>query len=173
MLFETGIALLASPKIDIKKGVQIENQTLWGSIGWATGATFGAALANRDKRTILITGEGSHQLTCTEVSTMFYNGLTPIIFVINNQGYTIERILSNDPMDSFNDIASWDYTKLPYVFSNDAYVKAVRTNAELDVVLDEINENQKERLCYIELHFEMMDLPDLAQKMADKLNKAK
>lgn len=36
-------------------------QILWGSIGWATGATLGAAIAAREqgRRTILFTGDGS------------------------------------------------------------------------------------------------------------------
>jgi pyruvate decarboxylase len=45
------------------------SQVLWGSIGYATGATLGAALAAREledtpeRRVILFTGEGSLQLT--------------------------------------------------------------------------------------------------------------
>lgn len=33
-------------------------------------------------------------------------GLKPIIFVLNNNGYTIERFL-HGPTRSFNDIANW------------------------------------------------------------------
>ena len=64
---------------------------LWGSIGWATGATLGVALADPSRRTILFTGEGSHQLTATAVGTMGRYGLKPIIFVLNNEGYMVER----------------------------------------------------------------------------------
>ena len=51
-------------------GVRIEAQVLWGSIGWATPAAFGVALADPGRRTILITGEGSHQLTANEIGSM-------------------------------------------------------------------------------------------------------
>lgn len=33
------------------------------------------------------------QLTVQELSTMTREGLTPIVFVLNNQGYTIERCI--------------------------------------------------------------------------------
>jgi TPP-dependent 2-oxoacid decarboxylase len=45
------------------KGATFHNQTVWGSIGWATPAAFGAAVAARDRHVVLVTGEGSHQLT--------------------------------------------------------------------------------------------------------------
>ena len=39
-------------------GAVYHNQTLCGSIGWATGAALGTAVADRSRRTVLITGEG-------------------------------------------------------------------------------------------------------------------
>jgi len=48
-------------------GATFHNQTLWGSIGWATPAAFGAAMAAPDRRVVLVTGDGSHQLTAQEV----------------------------------------------------------------------------------------------------------
>ena len=46
-----------------KDNVELQFQTLWGSIGWATPAVLGASLAAKSSRVILLTGEGSHQLT--------------------------------------------------------------------------------------------------------------
>jgi indolepyruvate decarboxylase len=50
-----GLAFAKMPK-----GSTFQNQTLWGSIGWASPAAFGAALCapNPNRRTILVTGEG-------------------------------------------------------------------------------------------------------------------
>ena len=70
-------------------------QTLWGSIGWSVGAMFGAAMAARERkdegRTILFVGDGALQLTLQEIGTVLRQGLTPYIFVINNDGYEVER----------------------------------------------------------------------------------
>jgi pyruvate decarboxylase len=71
-------------------------QILWGSLGWTVGSTLGAALAARETglgRTILFIGDGSIQLTVQELSTMMRKDLKPILFVLNNSGYTIERYL--------------------------------------------------------------------------------
>jgi Thiamine pyrophosphate enzyme, C-terminal TPP binding domain len=68
-----------------------------GVIGWATPAAFGAALAAPERRTILISGEGSHQLTAQEVLQFHRFGLKPIIFLLNNDGYLIERLLCKEP----------------------------------------------------------------------------
>jgi indolepyruvate decarboxylase len=77
--------------------VRVEAQVLWGSIGWATPAAFGVALADPSRRTILITGEGSHQLTANDVGAMGRFGANVIIFVLNNSGYLIERALEENP----------------------------------------------------------------------------
>ena len=56
---------------------------MWGSIGWATPASFGAAMADREKRLVLLTGEGSHQLTIQEMANFFKYDIKPIILVLN------------------------------------------------------------------------------------------
>lgn len=74
----------------------------YGSIGYATPATLGAELARRelqsehgqsDGRTILITGDGSLAMTIQEIGTMVKQSIKPIIFIINNGGYTVERLI--------------------------------------------------------------------------------
>ncbi len=37
-------------------------------------------------------------------------GLKPVVFVLNNNGYLIERLLCKDPGIAYNDIAPWRYT---------------------------------------------------------------
>lgn len=164
LVCETGLINLAIAKLKLKKNISVNNQVLWGSIGWATGATLGVSIADKNRRTILLTGEGSHQLSATEISTMIRNNLRPVIFVINNNGYTIERILSDDPMDEFNNIAKWDYLKLPYVFGSNIYSASVKNDLELDNVLNEIQKEQKDKMCYIELCMDMFEMPELAKK---------
>ena len=97
LVTETGTSSLGLSFAKMPKGSTFLNQALWGAIGWATPAAFGAALAAPDRRTILVTGEGSHQLTAQEVSQFHRFGLRPIIFVLNNDGYLIERLLCKNP----------------------------------------------------------------------------
>ena len=110
---------------------------VWCSIGYATPALLGAILATPGRRHILLTGEGSLQMTVQEISTVMRHDLKPFILVNENQGYTVERaVLGRDA--KYNDIATWRYSELPNVFSRDqkAETYVVHTSKELQKVLD-------------------------------------
>src|SRR5574344_488954 len=164
---ETGIAKFGIAPIKIPKNANLYNQVLWGSIGWATPAAFGACVAEKAKRVVLLTGEGSHQLTAQEISSIMRYNLKPIIIVINNDGYTIERVLSKDPLDKFNDIAQWDYSKLPHAFKGNVWTVQARTNAEFDEALNQAESKQKDMFCYIEIFVDKMDLPTLTRRILE------
>jgi indolepyruvate decarboxylase len=133
LIAETGTSSMGLGFAHMPQGSTFQNQSLWGSIGWATPAAFGAAMAAPHRRTILVTGEGSHQLTAQEVSQFYRFGLKPIIFVLNNDGYLIERLLCKDPEAYYNDLAKWDYAKLPRALGcEDWFAARVTTCAELD-----------------------------------------
>jgi indolepyruvate decarboxylase len=137
LIAETGTASMGLGFALMPKGSTFHNQTLWGSIGWATPASFGAAVAAPDRRTVLVTGDGSHQLTVQEIGQFARLGLKPIVFVLNNDGYLIERLLCKDPAIAYNDIAPWHYAELPHAFGCDDWVTArVTTCAELDSALE-------------------------------------
>ncbi|KAF8880218.1 hypothetical protein CPB84DRAFT_1792704 [Gymnopilus junonius] len=97
-------------------------QKLWASIGWSMGATHGATLARREidgasaPQTILFIGDGSLQMTVQELSSMIRSEIKPIIFVINNGGYTIERLQHSIDAE-YHNIVTWDYGKLLKVLS--------------------------------------------------------
>ena len=77
LVAETGTASMGLGFALMPKGATFHNQTLWGSIGWATPAAFGAAVAAPNKRVVLMTGDGSHQLTVQEISQFGRLGLQP------------------------------------------------------------------------------------------------
>ena len=91
IVLESGSSSSGIYPLPLPDGAETQSAPLWGSIGWATGATLGIALADPSRRTLLFTGEGSHQMTATAVGTMGRYGLKPIIFVLNNDGYMVER----------------------------------------------------------------------------------
>lgn len=88
----------------------------------------------------MFTGEGAHQLTIQEIANFFEYDLKPVIFVLNNNGYTVERVLSKDPNDKFNNITNWNYPKLIEGFSNnkDYFIKTVSTLESFIETIDEI-----------------------------------
>jgi len=158
VVLETGSSSLGLPPMTLPDDVQVHIQMLWGSIGWATGAAFGIALADPNRRTILITGEGSHQLTANEIGNMGRYGANPIILVLNNDGYMVERALEPNPDWSYNDLAKWRYADLPQALGCADWVTArVETLGELDAAMKAARENRSG--AYIEVIGGRMDMP--------------
>ena len=136
LVAETGTSSMGLGFALMPKGATFHNQTLWGSIGWATPAAFGAAVAAPERRLVLVTGDGSHQLTAQEISQFGRRGLKPIVFVLNNSGYLIERLLCKNPDSAYNDLASWHYSELPRALGCDGWFTArVATCGEFDQAL--------------------------------------
>ena len=117
IMTDTGTSSLGLAFAQLPKGGELHNQTLWASIGWATPAAFGAAIGAPDRRLILITGEGAHQMTAQEISQFGRRGLRPIVFVLNNSGYLCERLLCKDMALAYNDVAAWNYAELPHAWA--------------------------------------------------------
>ena len=167
---ETGIIPHGLVQMKLPNNVEMHTQTLWGSIGWATPATFGACIANPNSRVILFTGEGSHQLTALEIGSMVRYGVKPIVLVLNNNGYTIERILSNDPDDKFNDVMKMNYSKFARAFEGEIWATRVETPEDFDKALRVTQIMNK--LCYIELCVDKMDIPQLTKDVIAKFVEA-
>jgi indolepyruvate decarboxylase len=113
---------------------------------------------------VLITGEGSHQLTAQEISQMGRRGLKPTVFVLNNSGYLIERLLCKDPNIAYNDLAQWHYSELPHALGCDGwFTTRVTTCGELDQALRQAGQNGS--ASYIEVVTDEYAAPPLGQKM--------
>ncbi|KAH9481895.1 Putative pyruvate decarboxylase C3G9.11c [Psilocybe cubensis] len=117
ILAETGSPQYGIIDIPLPKGSVLLSQMRWASIGWTVGATLGACLAASEsttpRRSILLVGDGSLQMTVQELSSIIRAGLKPIIFVFNNHGYTTERMLHRESTQKkYPDLALWDYAGL-------------------------------------------------------------
>jgi indolepyruvate decarboxylase len=165
---ESGTASMGLGFAQMPAGACFHNQTLWGSIGWATPAAFGAAVAAPGRRVVLVTGEGAHQLTAQEVGQFARLGLRPVIFVLNNAGYLIERLLCKHPGEAYNDVAPWRYAELPRVLGCDGWFTArVATCGELDQALAAAENGAT--ASYIEVVTDAYAASPLALKLHDSL----
>lgn len=142
---ETGTASHGLTEIKIPDGVKLVRSQIWGSIGAMLPMQMGAMLASPEKRHILLIGDGSFQVSAQALSRMIYNKQNPIIFLIDNDGYTIERYIMGMKRD-YNDIPKWDYSLLPQAFSkgqSNMKTAEARTQGELEEILktlDDVNE---------------------------------
>ncbi len=129
---------------------------IWGSIGYSVGALLGTLTAAPERRHLLFIGDGSFQETAQELSTMLRNDCKPVIFLINNGGYTIERGYMGKTED-YNDIAAWSYADLPKVFRSDTNARSfvVKSVADLEKALSAPND----RLIFIESVMDPYDAP--------------
>ena len=131
---ETGDSWFNGMRLKLPEGARFEIQMQYGSIGWSVGATLGYALGS-PRRVITLVGDGSFQMTAQEVSTMIRYGLKPIIFLINNGGYTIEVEIHDGP---HNAIKNWDYAGLMNVFNagdDKGWGTRVTTQNQLDAAI--------------------------------------
>jgi TPP-dependent 2-oxoacid decarboxylase len=96
----------------LPSGVTFIGQPLWASIGYTLPAALGAGLAHRDRRPVLLIGDGAAQLTIQELGSFAREGLTPVIVVTNNDGYTVERAIHGRDA-RYNDIVAWNWIDIP------------------------------------------------------------
>lgn len=167
---ETGTCLFGAAVVPLPKGTTFVGQVLWGSIGYSVGSLLGCALAKPtegiaapSRRSILLVGDGSFQMTAQELSTILRYDLKPIIFLINNDGYTIERDIHGEKMP-YNDIEPWKYHKLHEVFGNNGWGVKVKTESELESALQQA-EQSRDKLAFIEVVMDKMDSPEVLLKM--------
>jgi pyruvate decarboxylase len=116
LVTDTGTAYLGVWDTQLKRGMTSISQPMWSSIGYALPAAQGAAMAARElgsiQRIILFEGDGSFQMTAQSISDIVRHKLDMIIFLLNNDGYTIERWVHG--MDAeYNDVPMWRYTEIP------------------------------------------------------------
>lgn len=169
VVIETGTCMMHLNPMLLPDGVGSESQTLWGSIGWATPAALGIAMANRTGRTILVTGDGSHQLTMNEIGVMGRYGIKPIIFVLNNRLYGIEDVVS-ERGHVYDDIAPVEYHLLPQAMGcKDWLSRRVATVGELDDALAAIEASGS--AAYIEVMIPESESQPMPQAMLDYVYK--
>ena len=170
ILAEQGTSFFGACTLNLKENCSFVGQPLWGSIGYTLGALLGTQIADKNRRNILLIGDGSFQLTAQELSTMLWNDLSPILFVINNDGYTVERYI-HGPNRHYNDINMWDYKALPEVFNgaSKSVTFKVTSAKELDEALEKIN-TITDKLVFVEVVMGKMDAPKLLKDLSSRFS---
>lgn len=165
LIEEQGTSYFGLSGIQLPQDAAFVGQPIWGSIGYTLPALLGTQLADPNRRNILFIGDGSLQLTVQELSILFRQNLKPIVFVINNDGYTVER--TKHGMEAkYNDIPTWKYSALPSVFGGDekSHAVTVDTIDDLKSTFAKINTNEKLQL--IEVNMKHDDAPELLKAIS-------
>lgn len=171
MIFgETGTSNLALMSMRLPHKSTYVGSQIWGAIGFTLPAYFGSMLAAPDRRQILFIGDGSFQVTAQEFSTILRHKQNPIIFLINNDGYTIERYIMGMKA-GYNDIAPWKYAKLHEVMAENSRMIPfeVSTQGELEEAIKKVEEATEG--IFIEVHMDPEDAPEALKKFGPTVAK--
>lgn len=168
ILVDQGTAAFGAAALSLPCGAEVLVQPLWGSIGYSLPAAFGAQTACPDRRVILIIGDGAAQLTIQELGSMLRDGQSPVILLLNNDGYTVERAI-HGANQRYNDIAAWSWTLAPQAFSRECQAECWRVTqaVQLEEVLARLSHPQ--RLSLIEVVLPKADLPELLRTVTRAL----
>ncbi|KAI1448712.1 thiamine pyrophosphate enzyme [Annulohypoxylon stygium] len=172
VLGETGTSGYGVREMPLPPHARFFTPVTWLSIGYMLGAAQGAALAQRElmesskyhgitnARTILFIGDGSFQMTVQELGTIIRKNLDVVLFLVNNDGYTIERCI-HGLKAGYNDVASWRYLQAPSFFgaSDDTYTASARTWGDLQKVLASGELDKKKGLKMVEIFMDREDIP--------------
>ncbi|KAG8628820.1 hypothetical protein KVT40_002685 [Elsinoe batatas] len=170
ILGETGTAGHGARHFELPEHCRMFLPVTWLSIGYMLPASLGAALAQRDlgrsnkshvgDRTILFIGDGSFQMTAQELGTIIREDLNMIIFLLNNDGYTIERCI-HGLKEGYNDVSRWRYLLAPAMMGakEGTYTKRAGTWEELRDLLSDIKLTGGSSLRMVELMLASEDAP--------------
>ncbi|KAI9926086.1 hypothetical protein ASPWEDRAFT_38000 [Aspergillus wentii DTO 134E9] len=185
VMAETGTAGYGANEFALPQHTRLYKPVTWLSIGYMLPAALGASLAQRDLaaksqyhglpggRTVLLIGDGSFQLTAQEMSTMIHHKLDIVIFLINNNGYTIERCI-HGRNQGYNDITPWRYLKAPALFGAPeegeyaAHTWEVRTWNDLEGVLEDEKMLNGKGIRMVEVFMDQLDAPKFLLSVLDR-----
>ncbi|EGD2153076.1 TPA: alpha-keto acid decarboxylase family protein [Salmonella enterica subsp. enterica serovar Typhimurium] len=168
ILVDQGTAAFGAAALSLPDGAEVVLQPLWGSVGYSLPAAFGAQTACPDRRVILIIGDGAAQLTIQEMGSMLRDGQAPVILLLNNDGYTVERAI-HGAAQRYNDIASWNWTQIPPALNAAQQAECWRVTQAIQLaeVLERLARPQ--RLSFIEVMLPKADLPELLRTVTRAL----
>ncbi|EBO4933855.1 alpha-keto acid decarboxylase family protein [Salmonella enterica] len=168
ILVDQGTAAFGAAALSLPDGAEVVVQPLWGSIGYSLPAAFGAQTACPDRRVILVIGDGAAQLTIQEMGSMLRDGQAPVILLLNNDGYTVERAI-HGAAQRYNDIASWNWTQIPPALNAAQQAECWRVTQAIQLaeVLERLARPQ--RLSFIEVMLPKADLPELLRTVTRAL----
>lgn len=166
VICDVGDCLFGSATLKIPKDSVYLGPAFYTSMGYAIPATLGVLIKNPDLRPIVIVGDGAFQMTGHELSCFARYNLKPIIFVLNNNGYTTQRFLKDG---KYNDIQNWNYHLFPQIVGAGLGLE-VNTEEEFEDALQKA-ENNTESFTIINIHFDKYDKSDTLFRLTSMLGK--
>jgi TPP-dependent 2-oxoacid decarboxylase len=165
VIAETGDAIFAAADLVMHHDVAFIGQAFYLSIGYALPATLGASLADPSRRPVTFIGDGAFQMTAQELSSLCRLKSNAILLLLNNGGYTTERVIHEGP---YNDIQPWDYYRLSEVFGG-GWGERVSTEDDFDRALSRARATN-EGPALIEIMLDRFDTSEALKRLGAELS---
>ncbi|WP_170918047.1 alpha-keto acid decarboxylase family protein [Pseudonocardia sp. Ae263_Ps1] len=146
LVTDIGTTFWGAAGITLPAGTDVVAQPVWSSIGYALPAA---------------------QMTVQELSTLARLPQPPVVIVVDNSGYTIERALQS-PSAVYNDVAPWDWCALARAFAPGVPMVTAEpaTPGELDEALAAVS-CAPDSLAVLHVRTDPLDLPAGLRGLAD------
>jgi indolepyruvate decarboxylase len=167
VLADPGDAMFGSLDLPVRQDHEFLANAFYASLGFAVPGSIGAELAAPDRRPLVLVGDGAFQMTGMELSTSIRYDLSPIVVILNNAGYTTERLMIDG---AFNDVLRWDYTQRPALFGGGRSF-LVRTERDLDNAL-RAAESVHGAPCILDVRLDPMDVSPALRRLGEAFGKA-
>lgn len=166
VICDVGDCLFGSSQMRLPKNSCYLGPAFYTSMGYAVPAALGAMIKNPETRPIVIVGDGAFQMTGHEVSCFVKHDLKPIIFIINNNGYTTQRFIKDG---SYNEINQWKYHKITELVNGGLGLE-VKTEGELEEALI-LAENNKDSFTIVNVHLDKYEKSDVLFRLTQAFSK--
>ena len=166
VICDIGDSLFGAADLVIHRRTEFLSPAYYTSMGFAIPAALGAQIGKPHVRPVVFVGDGAFQMTGQELSAIVRYNLNPIIFVLNNKGYTTERFIKDGP---YNDILDWNYHRWPDIV-RDGWGCEVRTEAELEEALTRARKNIKS-FSIINVHLDPYDHSHALERLGKRLGR--
>ena len=166
VICDIGDSLFGAADLTIHRQTEFISPAYYTSMGFAVPAALGAQIRDRRLRPVVFVGDGAFQMTGHELSSVARFGLNPIVFVLNNKGFTTERFIKDGP---YNDVHEWAYHLWPNIVRC-GWGCEVRTEGELEQALRTARENTTS-FSIVNVHLDPMDRSDALERLGRRLGR--
>ncbi|WP_019613779.1 alpha-keto acid decarboxylase family protein [Psychromonas ossibalaenae] len=165
VIADVGDSLFGAAGLTIHNRNHFLSPAFYTTMGFAVPGALGVQTASPDIRPIVVVGDGSFQMSATELSTIVHRGLNPIVIVLNNDGYTTERFLLDG---DFNNIHRWNYHNITLLIGG-GEGRLVKTEIEL---FDSLREALDSKILYVlNIEVERSDISEGLRRITRALAK--
>ncbi|MCX5768745.1 MAG: thiamine pyrophosphate-binding protein [Candidatus Hydrogenedentes bacterium] len=165
VICDVGDSLFGGADLEIHRRSEFLSPAYYTSMGFAVPAAVGAQINKPKLRPMVFVGDGAFQMTGQELSTVVRCGLNPIVFVLNNKGYTTERLILDGP---FNDIHDWAYHRWPEIVRA-GWGCEVHTEGDLEQALEKALANTQE-FSIINVHIQPLDHSEALDRLGKRIH---